>query len=296
MNQPPGNPSLLSSLLPVMFGASMISFSAVFVKLAHVGPTMAGFYRVLFGGAILTALALAQRKRIWNGPRPFGLAVAAGVLFALDLSFWHRSIHILGPGLSTILSNFQVFFLSGMGALFMGERLGGRLALGIPLAMAGLYFLVGLNFASLGEDYQRGLIYGLLTAVCYGGYILTLRQLQTRSDAPGRTANLSIVSLVTALIMGVEGLLQGERFLIPDTQSWAALLAYGVAGQVLGWVIIARGLPRVPASLAGLVLLLQPTLAFVWDILFFDKPLDMVQGLGASLALGGIYLGATSRK
>lgn len=296
MNQPQPRPSFVSGLLPVMFGAAMISFSAVFVKLAHVGPTMAGFYRVLFGGALLTIMVLAQRKRLWTGRRPFALAVAAGVLFALDLSFWHRSIHILGPGLSTILSNFQVFFLAGMGALVMGERLGGRLALGIPLAMAGLYLLVGLNFASLGEDYQRGVFYGLLTALCYGGYILTLRQLQSLADAPGRTANLTIVSLVTALVMGVEGWVQGESFLIPDAQSWAALIAYGLAGQVLGWVIIARGLPRLAASLAGLVLLLQPTLAFVWDMLFFAKPVDLAQGLGAALALAGIYLGATSRK
>jgi drug/metabolite transporter (DMT)-like permease len=296
MNQPAPKPSFVSGLLPVMFGASMISFSAVFVKLAHVGPTMAGFYRVFFGGALLVAMVLIQRKRLWHGPRPFALAVAAGVFFALDLSFWHRSIHILGPGLSTILSNFQVFFMAGMGALLLGERLGPRLILGIPLAMAGLYLLVGLNFASLGEDYQRGVIFGLLTALCYGCYILTLRQLQSRADAPGRTASLTVVSLVTALVMGLEGWFQGESFVIPDAQSWAALVAYGLAGQVLGWVIIARGLPRISASLAGLLLLLQPTLAFVWDILFFAKPVDTAQGLGAALALAGIYLGATARK
>jgi drug/metabolite transporter (DMT)-like permease len=295
MSQPQPS-SRLAGVLPVMFGAAMISFSAVFVKLAHVGPTMAGFYRVLFGGALLAFMVAAQRKRLWAGPRPLLLAVAAGVFFALDLSFWHRSIHILGPGLSTILSNFQVFFLAGMGALVLGERLSVRLALGIPLAMAGLYLLVGLNFASLDGDYQRGVIFGLLTAICYGCYILTLRQLQTLAEAPGRTANLAIVSLVTALVMGLEGWVQGESFLIPDAQSWAALIAYGLAGQVLGWVIIARGLPRLTASLAGLVLLLQPTLAFVWDMLFFAKPVDLVQGLGAALALAGIYLGATSRK
>jgi drug/metabolite transporter (DMT)-like permease len=295
MSQPQPS-SRLAGVLPVMFGAAMISFSAVFVKLAHVGPTMAGFYRVLFGGALLAFMVAAQRKRLWAGPRPLLLAVAAGVFFALDLSFWHRSIHLLGPGLSTILSNFQVFFLAGMGALVLGERLSVRLALGIPLAMAGLYLLVGLNFASLDGDYQRGVIFGLLTAICYGCYILTLRQLQTLAEAPGRTANLAIVSLVTALVMGLEGWVQGESFLIPDAQSWAALIAYGLAGQVLGWVIIARGLPRLTASLAGLVLLLQPTLAFVWDMLFFAKPVDLVQGLGAALALAGIYLGATSRK
>ena len=52
------------------------------------------------------------------------------------------------------------------------------------------------------------------------------------------------------------------------------------------------------ASLLRLLILMlcAATLAFVWDMLFFAKPVDMAQGLGASLALAGIYLGATSRK
>ncbi|CAO0819763.1 hypothetical protein DFAR_1110033 [Desulfarculales bacterium] len=45
------------------------------------------------------------------------------VFFALELTFWHRSIHLLGSGLATILAEFQVFFLAGFGALFFGERL-----------------------------------------------------------------------------------------------------------------------------------------------------------------------------
>jgi len=46
-----------SGLIQLIAGATIISFSAVFVKLVHVGPTMAGFYRVLFGGLILLAVS-----------------------------------------------------------------------------------------------------------------------------------------------------------------------------------------------------------------------------------------------
>ena len=42
-----------SGALMVAAGAVLISFSAVFVKLAHVSPTMAGFYRTFFGGIML---------------------------------------------------------------------------------------------------------------------------------------------------------------------------------------------------------------------------------------------------
>jgi drug/metabolite transporter (DMT)-like permease len=39
------------------------------------------------------------------------------------------------------------------------------------------------------------------------------------------------------------------------------------------------------------MLLLQPSLAFVWDVLFFDRPTDIADVLGAAMALGAIYLG-----
>jgi len=40
-------------------------------------------------------------------------------------------------------------------------------------------------------------------------------------------------------------------------------------------------------------LLLQPTLSYVWDVLFFDKPTGTVEIAGVILALAGIFLGST---
>jgi len=46
----------------------------------------------------------------------------------------------------------------------------------------------------------------------------------------------------------------------------------------------------------GLILLLQPALAFVWDILFFGRPTRAVELVGAAITLGAIYLGLTGRQ
>jgi drug/metabolite transporter (DMT)-like permease len=47
---------------------------------------------------------------------------------------------------------------------------------------------------------------------------------------------------------------------------------------------------------AGLALLLQPALAFGWDILFFDRPTTMLEYVGAAVVLAAIYLGSTGSK
>lgn len=272
-------------------GAVMISFSAVFVKLASVGPIASGFYRTCIGGLILAGLALARREGLWRSRQSTAWAALAGVLFALDLTFWHQSILLVGPGLATILANFQVFFLALTGALFLKEKVGIRLAIACGLAMVGLYLLVGLHQGMPARDYGWGVVLGLLTAVCYTGYILSLRRLMSLTIRPSALGVMAVVSLVTALIMGGEALALGESLAVPALRDWLALGAYGIAGQVLGWVLISQGLPGVPASRAGLILLMQPTLAFIWDIIIFNRPTDAVAVTGAALALAGIYLG-----
>ncbi|MEW7979868.1 MAG: EamA family transporter, partial [Candidatus Sedimenticola endophacoides] len=57
---------------------------------------------------------------------------------------------------------------------------------------------------------------------------------------------------------------------------------------------ISRGLPRVGVSLAGLIILLQPSLAFCWDVLLFGRPASGTDLAGLALALLGIYLGSTA--
>ncbi|MDH3433815.1 MAG: EamA/RhaT family transporter, partial [Gammaproteobacteria bacterium] len=42
----------------------------------------------------------------------------------------------------------------------------------------------------------------------------------------------------------------------------------------------------------GLALLLQPTLSFVWDVLFFARPMSLTELAGAAIALFAIYLGS----
>ena len=280
-----------------MAGAVMISFSSVFVEWANVGPSVSAFYRMFFGGAILLIIALYRKQQLWKNKTTFWFAVACGLLFAVDLIFWHRSILFIGPGLATLMGNFQVFFLTLAGVLFMNERFGWRLGVSIPLAILGLYLIVGIDWGQAGDDFRAGVWLGLATAVSYAAYLLVLQRSQRQTDKLGLIPNIAVISLVGALVLGVAVLAAGnESFVIPDVQSWLSLVGLGVMGQVLGWVLISKGLPDLNASVAGLVLLVQPALAFVWDILFFARPTTSVEIAGAFIALGAIYLGSVSGK
>jgi hypothetical protein len=54
-------PTKISAVVSIAIGATLISFSGVYVKLADIGPTAAGVYRTLFGGLILLVLAVLKK-------------------------------------------------------------------------------------------------------------------------------------------------------------------------------------------------------------------------------------------
>jgi drug/metabolite transporter (DMT)-like permease len=274
-----------------VIGAVLISFSPVFVRVADVEPMAAGFYRTLVGGLALALYVRLHGDPLWRGPVPFGFAVLCGVVFAADLRLWHRSIEYVGPGLATILGNFQVFILAAFGILIHRERPGWRYLLSVPLALVGLFLLVGLDWPGLEAKARTGVFLGLATAVAYATYMIVFQKSQQVPVRLSPAASLTVISFASAFAMGVGVMIEGE-FTIPNSRSWVAMIGYGVLCQALGWILISQGLPRIPTSRAGLILLLQPTLSFLWDIVFFGRPTDRLEWLGAAIALGAIYLGS----
>lgn len=286
------------ALIFIIGGSSMVSFTSVFVEIAQVEPTVSAFYRMFFGGIILMGISLIRRDRLWFGIENLGIPLLCALFFSLDLFFWHRSIELVGPGLATILGNMQVFFVAFFAVWLLKERLGWQLLVAIPTAVIGLFMIVRTGWGAHDGATKLGVLYGLLTAISYAWYVLALRKsrLGRSKQRFSIFANMGWISLLSATLLGISVVIEPEAgFAIPDLQTWGALLGLGIVGQVLGWVMISEGLPDVSASVGGLAILLQPTLAFMWDILFFGRPTTTLEYIGAAIVLAGIYIGSTGR-
>lgn len=282
---------LANPTLRLFIGAALISLSPVWVRLVDVAPSVSGFYRVLFGGAALVIYLLVTRRRLHMSRRTWSLLVIAAALLSLDLWFWHRSINYVGPGLATLLANFQVFIMMIVGIVFLRQMPKPIQVFAVPLALLGLTLIVGLDWNALAEDYKLGVIFGLLTAVAYASYLLTLRKVREASTFRVPTREMAVISVICAVMLAATVLAEGESLRIPTLEDTGWLVAYGVLSHCLGWLFIASSLAEVSTVEAGLALLLQPTLSFVWDVLFFSRPMTAIELLGAGIALIAIYLG-----
>jgi drug/metabolite transporter (DMT)-like permease len=278
--------------LQIVAGSVLISFSAVFVKMVDVGPTASAVYRNVFGALALLPLAFLRRDALWKGARQFRWVLLVGLCFAADLYFWHRSILYVGPGLATILGNFQVFFVAAAGFVLFHERATLRFILSVPLALAGLFLLVGVNWSGFEAGYKRGVLFGILTALSYAAFLLCLRGARREKNRLPAVSNLALSTLVTAAILLAAALVRHEPLGVPDARSWIILVAYGVLCQALGWIVISRTLHVVEASRVALILMLQPALTYLWDVIVFGRPLTAVEVGGALLAIAAIYLGS----
>lgn len=280
-------------ILAVLLGAFIISFSGIWVNLADVSPTSSSFYRVFFGFIFLLLATLKNRDFKPISSKKGGLITLCALIFAFDLFFWHASIDYIGPGLATIIGNFQVFLLAAIGIFFLGEAIRIRFLLSIPLAIIGLFLVVGVNWQQLGENYKLGVYLGLATAVCYTGFLLSLRKIQSDGASISFYYSLMLISLVCSLFLGFTMVINGETFAIPNLASFVSLLCLGLFSQTIGWLLIANAMPKIKASLTGFILLLQPTLAFIWDVIIFQRPTDLLNWIGVSLTLVAIYLGVS---
>ena len=280
----------------IVTGALFISFSSIWVAWSQVDPMVSAFYRVFFGSLFLLFYCLpvkAIKPISWKAA--FYCALC-GLCFAGDLYCWHLSILYVGPGLATILGNFQVFILTLISLLFFGQQLRLAFIFSLLLAFVGLFLIIGLNWGELSDNYRLGVLFGLITALFYALFILSLRTIQGLEPTFSFIYILLLISITTSVILGPLVWFSGKSFAIPSSSSLLSLICLGLFSQTIGWAFIARSLPKLLPSLAGLILLLQPALSFLWDVLIFARPTTMVQWCGVTIVLAAIYLGAMSTR
>jgi drug/metabolite transporter (DMT)-like permease len=271
-------------------GALVIAFSAILVRLADVSPSTAAVFRCLWALPPLALLAYLERRRY--GPRSKRdrlLALAAGVLFAVDLTAWHHSIAAVGAGLSTVLANIQVVLVGVLAWAVLGERPEKRALAAIPLVFLGVVLISGVvGEGAYGDDPLLGVVFGVVTAIAYALFLLILRE--GNSDYRRPAGPLFDATLTGCIFSALGGLVVGDLDLWPglDAQAWLVTLA--LTSQVLGWLLISVSLPRLPAVITSILLMLQPVgTVFLGAVLLEEAP-SAVQLSGVAVVLAGVAL------
>ncbi len=269
-------------------GIVIISFSAIFVRLAGVSPATTTFFRAAYALPLLGGLwALGRRA----DRRPAAMrrrAAIAGLILAGDLTLWHMAIGDIGAGLSTVVANVQVVIVGLAAWLLYRERPTYLAAVLVPVVFTGVVLISGLGRPdAYGANPPRGVLFSLAAGASYACFLLVFRSSGQGSASPvGPLTDATLGTAVGALVLGP--LADPSFSLAPSWPAHGWLAALALAPQAVGWLFIAAALPRLPALETSVMLLGQPMLTVLWAFLIFGERLSSLQWMGVALVLGGV--------
>ena len=221
------------------------------------------------------------------------LALPAGVFFAADLIFWHHAIQDVGAGLATVLGNLQVVVVPFVAWAVLGERVQTRLLAALPLVCSGVLLISGvLESGAYGADPVRGVMFGILTGLTYAGFLLVLRQ--AGSDLRRTAGPLFTPPRWPPSPRWPRGSPSARRTCCrAGRHAWLVVLP--LTSQVLGWLLIASSLPRLPAALTSVTLTIQPVGSVLLGVVLLGEEPSGLQLVGVAFILAGLVSVALRR-
>ena len=276
----------------LIIGAIAIAFSPIFVRFSDVDPIMTAFYRIFISlpfFLFFSSFNIIEKVKFPEFNNSYVIFLVSGIFFALDLICWHWSIKLTTVSKATFLSNLAPIVVIIFSLIFLKERFSKFFYLAALLSMVGMLMLLGESF-KFNKSQFIGDLLGVLTAVWYGSYIVTISQLRKKYNS---TSIMFLSGIVTAIILLIVSILF-EQSLIPQSLFTITIIfLLGFICQFMGQSFITYSLAYLSASLSSLCLLIQPIAATVLAYFFFQEKLTTIQFFGSALILLGIYIART---
>jgi drug/metabolite transporter (DMT)-like permease len=129
-------------------------------------------------------------------------------------------------------------------------------------------------------------IFGVLTSLAYALFLLILRE--GNADLRRPAGPLFEATATAALFSALGGVAVGDIDWVPGAESQAWLLLLALSSQVLGWLLISVSLPRLPAVVTSILLMLQPAAAVILAAVLLSEAPSVVQLAGVAVVLSGV--------
>jgi len=278
------------ALAGLLAGATGIAFAPIFVKSSEAGPVATAFWRVVIALPVLASW-LGLRRHAADGRRDrrrpgAGWLILPGLFFAGDLAVWHWSLKLTSAANATLFANAAPVLVVVVGRLWLKERLAPAFFAGLLLALVGAAAVMRAS-GERGPEALLGDGLGVLTAVFYAGYQLSVKRLRAHFSP---AAIMTAAAAVSAAALGAIAVASGERLLATTAAGWGVLVGLALLSHVCGQGLIAWALGHLPVSFSSVSLLWQPVAAALlgWGIL--SEPLTALQAAGGALVLAGIVL------
>lgn len=259
------------------------SFLFIRVGLDAFAPGLVTFVRIVFGAAMLW-LVPAARQPVGREDRSRVILISV-LWVAIPFTLFPLAEQHIASGLTGLINGALPIFAGTIGASML-RRLPARLqVLGLAVGFVGI---AAIAVPTIGEGSSEalGVLFALLGVACYGVAINVAAPVTQRYGAlPTMARMLAWASLWTAPF-GLVGFAR-STFAWP---SFAAVLALGVLGTGIAFVLMGRLVARVGSTRASTATYLIPVVALVLGAVFLDEQVHPLSIVGIVLVIAGAVL------
>lgn len=278
------------ALLLLVLGAAAIGLAPIFVRLTDVGPTASAFWRTFLALPFFFAYMRYEAPKLPDQMpalrHDYRDLIFCGSLFAIEVTLWHSSLQYTTVANATLLSNMNPIVVALLSVWLFKESLSKVFFVGLIVGLSGAFFLAGASFEAGGTRLFGDFI-GVVTAIFYGFYLLTVSRLRRRFSVG---VVMFWTCLMTAIWLLPTAYFFGEQIIPSDSQDWLYIIGLAMICQVAGQGFITFAFAHLPAAFGALTLLIQPVVAAAIAWVLFEEYLGPIDAVGAGLILIGIVL------
>jgi drug/metabolite transporter (DMT)-like permease len=274
-------------------GVVAVSFSAIFIRLAHAPAMAMAFWRNLIATALIAPVAFVR-----HGPefrrlsrREVVVAAASGVLLAAHFATWIPSLQYTTVAASTVLVTAAPVFVA-IGSTWLGEPVTRGAAVGIAIAMAGTLVVSGGDIGISGRA-VFGDVLALLGAVFAAGYFLIGRNLRQRLSL---LVYVTIVYATCTIVLAVVMVAGGTAFWGYPAATWGLFVLMALLPQILGHTVFNYLLRDLDPTAITVGIMGEPVGASLLALAIFGEVPSWWTAVGGALVLAGIYVAVTAQR
>jgi drug/metabolite transporter (DMT)-like permease len=272
-------------------GIVAVSFASILIRFAQ-GAGMPSLsiaaWRLIFASTILLPYAWTTRRdeiRDLSG-REWALLVASGLFLALHFATWIASLGYTSVASSVVLVSMGPVFV-GLGSwLFLRERPGALMVVGIILAAAGSV-VISWGDLDQGRDQLVGDMLALSGAIFVAGYLMIgyrVRAVRSLTTYIALVYGVAMGALVIIVLLAGQPMF-GYRL---DAYAWVLVLALGP--QIVGHSTLNWALRYLSATFVALLTLAEPIGSGILAYILLGEAIGWSTAIGGAMVLAGIYI------
>jgi drug/metabolite transporter (DMT)-like permease len=243
------------------------------------------FVRCIFATLFLSAVWYftgGHKAEVWKKNEVIQ-TLFCGIFLVLNWVFLFKAFEEMSISVAISIYNLAPIFVLILGTLFLKEQIHFSGILAAVICFIGSIFIVGIeNFQSIEQFLNSGIIWALLSAMCYASTMFLSKTLNTLS--PYATTFLQTIVGIVMLLP----LCDFTVFTGLTTSNWLYILGTGIIHTGFVYYLFFDSIRNLQTIVISVLVFVDPVVAILLDTMLLDFSPTLLQTIGIVLIFGGI--------